>query len=301
MSALQYESLGFTDIIVRLEDGVAILTLNRAKQRNTWSISLVNELIKAFDLFNRDDRVRVVILTAEPTAPSFCSGADISRGWGGMFSEEVQHEGPHAHRDTGGLVSLAILRCRKITIVAVNGHAVGVGMTALQLPFDFRFIWGGAKLALPFVRRGVSPEAISTYLLPRLIGHSRATALMLSGATVSPDSPLLQGLYHEIHPTRDAVFPAALAFGKELAANTSQGSIAVTKGLLWRGADTPEGQFLLDSRAIQILGMSGDAEEGAKAFKERRPVNFKETLSKNLPNWFPWWTEVDVKHRKAKL
>ncbi|OBZ66231.1 putative enoyl-CoA hydratase echA12 [Grifola frondosa] len=197
-------------------------------------------------------------------------------------------------------VAMAIFRCRKITIAAVNGHAVGVGVTGLQLPCDFRFVWAGAKLAFPFVRRGIAAEATSSYLLPKLLGHARATALFLTGATVSPDSPHIAGLYHTILPMREEVFPAALAFAQELAANTSQTAVAVTKALLWRGADNIEEQHLIDSRAIKILGSSADAEEGARAFKERRPVKFTDTLS-NLAPWMPWWREIDVRHRKAKL
>ncbi|TCD60915.1 hypothetical protein EIP91_009306 [Steccherinum ochraceum] len=297
----KYSSLGFKDIIVQFEDAVAVVTLNRAQERNTWSLTLVHELVKAFDLFDRDDRVRAVVLTAEPTAPAFCSGADISKGWDLLYQDESFHEGPHAHRDTAGIVSLAILRCRKITVVAVNGNAAGVGVTALQIPFDFRFAWSDARLLMPFVHRGVAPEGVSSYLLPRLLGHSRATALFLSGAAVKPDSPLLQGFFYKSFPTREEIFPGALAFAKELAANTSQTSVAMTKALLWRGADTPEGQHLLESRTIQTLGSAADSLEGAKSFKEKRPAKFTDTLSKNLTTWMPWWHEVGTVYRKTKL
>ena len=128
----------------------------------------------------------------------------------------------------------------------------------------------------------------STYLLPRLIGHAKASALLLSGGTFSPSSPYLQGLYHEILPAREAVFPTALAFAKELAVNTSQTSVAATKALLWRGADSIEEQHILDSRALAEMVASGDSREGAFAFKERRPVQFKDTLSKSLGDWIPW-------------
>jgi enoyl-CoA hydratase/carnithine racemase len=212
------------------------------------------------------------------------------------------------HRDFGGKVSMAIFRCRKITIASVNGHAVGVGVTGFQLPFDFRFVWAGAKLALPFVRRGITAEGTrcrrplftfpllifsvtgagaSSYLLPRLIGHSKATALLLTGGTFAPDSPYVQGLYHEVLPSREAVFPAALALARELADNTSAPGIAATKALLWRGADSIEEQHLLDSRAIGELGRSADAAEGARAFKERRQVQFKDTVG-GMGDWIPW-------------
>ncbi|RDX57187.1 peroxisomal enoyl-CoA-hydratase [Lentinus brumalis] len=302
MATPDYAQQGFTAMRVELDAGVAVATLTRSKERNTFTGPLVKDLLHAFDLFDRDDRVRVVVLTAEPNAPAFCSGADLSQGWGSLFSPEVDKEGEHAHRDTGGVVSMTIFRCRKITIAAVNGHAVGVGVTGLQLPFDIRFAWAEAKLAFPFVRRGIAPEAASSYLLPKLLGHSRALSLFLTGATVSPDSPLLAGLYHSILPTREEVFPAALALAKDLAANTSQTAVAVTKALVWRGYDNIEEQHILDSRGIRILGKAGDAAEGARAFKERRLPKFSDQLSDDaLTPWMPWWREVNVHHRKAKL
>ncbi|KAI0649033.1 peroxisomal enoyl-CoA-hydratase [Trametes meyenii] len=300
MSAPNYANLGFTAIRVHLDGPVAVVTLARSKQRNTFTDALAAELVKAFDLLDKDDRVRAVVLTAEHTAPAFCSGAELSAGWEGIQDPETEKEGEHAHRDSGGQVTLSIFRCRKITIVAVNGHAVGVGITGLQLPADIRFVWGGAKLAFPFVRRGIAPEACSSYLLPRLLGHSRALSLFITGATVSPNSPLLSGLYHSILPTREEVFPAALAFAQELAANTSQTTIAVTKGLVWHGYDNIEEQHIVDSRAIRILALSPDANEGALAFKQRRPVKFTDKIERLAP-WFPWWREVNTNVRKSKL
>ncbi|KAI0052275.1 peroxisomal enoyl-CoA-hydratase [Auriscalpium vulgare] len=307
MASPNYAARGYKDIKVYLDGAVAVVTLNRAKQRNTYVHSLVVEIVDVFDLLDRDDRVRVVVFTAEHTAPAYCSGADISSSWDTLFGKEEDKEGPHvlvcpaAHRDSGGIVTMAIFRCRKITIAAVNGHAVGIGVTGLQLPFDFRFVWAGAKLALPFVRRGIAAEATSGYLLPRLIGHAKATALLLTGGTFMPDSPYLQGLYHQVLPTREEVFPAALAFAKELAANTSQTAVAVTKALLWRGGDTIEAHHLIDSRAISELARARDGNEGTRAFMERRAANFQDTLGENMGNWMPWWSEIETKYRRAKL
>jgi enoyl-CoA hydratase/carnithine racemase len=163
---------------------------------------------------------------------------------------------------------------------------------------------------------------ISTFLLPRLLGYSRAVGLLLTGGTHSPDSPLLQGLYHSTFPKREDVFPAALALARDLAANTSQTSVAWTKALLWRGADSIEGQHVLDSRALSDLASRADSAEGVMAFKERRPLRFSDVLSKDLSDFVPWvrsfpvvgalifgdmtgipyqWTELDVRQRKAKL
>ncbi|KAF5391554.1 hypothetical protein D9757_002515 [Collybiopsis confluens] len=301
MAPLDYGTLGLKALFVKSEGFVLVITINRAKQRNSFGETLPDELIQVFDLADRDDRVRVVVLTAEHTAPAYCSGADISQGWSGLFKPEEKVEGETAHRDSGGQVTLAIYKCRKLTIAAVNGHAVGVGMTALQLPFDIRFVWEGAKLAFPFVRRGINPEATSSYLLPRLLGHSRANALLLTGATLNPTSHLISSLYYEIIPKREDVFPAAFALAKELAENTSQLSVAYSKALLQHPGESIEENHLLDSRAIELLASGQDAAEGALAFKERRPPKFPDTLSKNSSPWYPWWRSMDIKHRKAKL
>ncbi|KAJ7030345.1 peroxisomal enoyl-CoA-hydratase [Mycena alexandri] len=294
MSAPDYNALGFTVIRVSLDGAVLVVLMNRSKERNTWTPDVPKQLQQVFDLADRDDRVRVVVLTAEHTAPAFCAGAELAGGWDVLWSGEEEKEGPQAHRDSGGKTSLAIYRCRKLTVVAVNGHAAGVGLTGMQLPFDFRFVWAGAKLTFPFVRRGIVPEAISSYLLPRLIGHSRASSLLLTGATFTPDSPLIAGLYHQILPTREEVFPAALAFAKELAATTSQVSVAVAKGLIQNPGNSPEENHLYDSRAMRAV-------EGVDSFKERREPRFTGTLGRDLGSWFPWWHQVNTTYRNAKL
>jgi len=301
MSPPDYSSLGFKDIVLSLDGGVAVILINRPKQRNSINNNIIKELIQAFDLCDRDDRVRAVILTAHPSAPAYCSGADISEGWDLLWEAEAEKEGDHAHRDPGGTLSVVIYKCRKITIAAVNGHAAGAGITAFQLPFDFRFVWAGAKLTFPFVRRGISAEATSTYLLPRLLGHSRASSLLLTGATVTPSSPVIRDLYHQIIATREEVFPTAKAFAEELAATTSQPSVAYTKALIQHPGDSIEENHLLDSRAIRILGRSNDAVEGVKSFKERRLPQFTDTLSSGSDAWFPWWRSLDIIHLKSKL
>ncbi|KAF5326700.1 hypothetical protein D9619_004490 [Psilocybe cf. subviscida] len=301
MSSPDYSQQGYQNIKVNLEEAVLTIVINRAKYRNTFTVSLWKDLCDIFQLCDKDDRVRVVILTAEPTAPAYCSGADISSGWDSLWDPEAEKEGEHAHRDSGGVLALIIYRCRKLTIAAVNGHAAGVGMTGLQLPFDFRFAWSGAKLTFPFVRRGIVAEATSTYLLPRLIGQSRASSLLLTGATVFPDSPHIKDLYHQILPTREEVYPAAKAFADDLAANTSQLSVAYTKGLIQHPGDSVEENHLFDSRAMRLTGNSADGAEGVRSFKERRLPKFTGTLSKDSSPWYPWWRRFDVLHRSAKL
>jgi len=157
----------------------------------------------------------------------------------------------------------------------------------MQLPFDFRFIWSGAKVTFPFVARGISAEAVSTYMLPRLIGASRASSILLTGATLPATSPLFSGLYHETLPTRQEVYPAALAFAKGLAVTTSPASVAWTKALLQHPGDSAEENHLLDSPAIRILGKGNDATEGVKAFFEKRNPKFDNSL-KILDGHVPW-------------
>ncbi|TEB34549.1 peroxisomal enoyl-CoA-hydratase [Coprinellus micaceus] len=287
MSLPDYAALsnGFKAILLNVDGAVLTATVNRAKYYNTFTEDVQHELIQVFGVADKDDGIRVVILTAEHTAPAFCSGADISKGWDRLWDPEAEKEGEHAHRDGGGQLTLAVLNCRKITIVAVNGHAAGVGMTAMQLPFDFRFVWEGAKLSFPFVRRGIVPEGkskLQPYLLPKLIGLSRANSLVLGGETLKPTSPLISLLYHRILPTREEVYPAAKAFAQDLAENTAQVSVAYAKGLLHHPGDSPEENHLLDSRAMKLLAGSHDGAEGVKAFLEKRKPKLTDTLSKEF-------------------
>ncbi|PFH47946.1 hypothetical protein AMATHDRAFT_76956 [Amanita thiersii Skay4041] len=301
MSLPDYAALGFTDILVTLDDPIATVLINRAKHYNTFSDKLCTECIQVFDLFDKDDRVRVVILTADPTAPVFCAGADITSGWDRLCHPDASTEGHQVHRDPGGQLTLAIYKCRKITIAAVNGHAAGVGMTALQLPFDLRFVWEGARLTFPFVRRGINPEAASTYLLPRLLGHSRAASLLLTGSTFPATSPIISALYHQLLPIRDQVYPAAKALAHELASTTSQAAIAYTKSLLQHPGKSVEENHLLDSHVFSILVHQSDPKEGALAFREKRAPRFKDTLSTISVPWTSWWRKLDLKHAKSRL
>ncbi|KAH8814569.1 peroxisomal enoyl-CoA-hydratase [Flagelloscypha sp. PMI_526] len=296
MAEVDFASLKLEDTLVSFSDGILVITINRAKQFNTFGQKLIQELIQLFSLADKDDRVRVVILTADPKAPAYCAGADISGGWDSIANNPKSKNNAAAHRDEGGQVAMAIYHCRKITIAAVNGSAAGVGVTGLQLPFDFRFVWSGAKISLPFVRRGIAPEATSAYLLPRLIGHSKAAAIFLSGGTFKADSPVIKDLYFASYPSREEVLPAALAFAKELAVNASQPSITYAKGLLHHPGDSVEESHLYDSRIIKMLSASRDAKEGAMAFMKRREPKFQDTNSENLNlDFYPWWSTTDVK------
>ncbi|KAJ3809458.1 peroxisomal enoyl-CoA-hydratase [Lentinula aff. lateritia] len=292
-----FDHLGLTDVTAKLEDGILIVTLNRSRKLNSFSEKMSVDLVRVFQFGDQDDRVRVIVLSADPSAPAFCAGVSIAcrtiRSLVVLIELEVEH------RDPGGQVAMAIYNNRKITIVAVNGHASGAGLTALQLPFDFRFIWSGSKITMPFVRLGIAPESTSTYLLSRLIGEARAAAVLFSGAVMQPDSPVISNLYYQVFPNRTDVLPAALILARNISTNSSQASISYSKGLLHHPGASIEEHHLLDSRAMKILGSSNDAAEGAKAFMQRRKPNFPDTLTKSLSPWYPWWKITDVRHPKS--
>ncbi|KAJ3888319.1 peroxisomal enoyl-CoA-hydratase [Lentinula edodes] len=301
-----FDHLGLTDVTAKLEDSILIVTLNRSRKLNSFSEKMSVDLVRLFQFGDQDDRVRVIVLTADPSAPAFCAGADMEEVARGSSLLGRKEDSETEHRDPGGQVAMAIYNNRKITIVAVNGHAhgtksskSGAGLTALQLPFDFRFIWSGSKITMPFVRLGIAPESTSTYLLSRLIGEARAAAVLFSGAVMQPDSPVISNLYYQVFPNRTDVLPAALILARNISTNSSQTSISYSKGLLHHPGASIEEHHLLDSRAMKILGSGNDAAEGAKAFMQRRKPNFPDTLTKSLSPWYPWWKTTDVRHPKS--
>ncbi|KAJ4477370.1 peroxisomal enoyl-CoA-hydratase [Lentinula aciculospora] len=296
-----FDALGLTDVTAKLEDSILIVTLNRSHKMNSFSEKMGVDLVRIFQFGDQDDRVRVIVLTADPASPAFCAGVDMEEVTRGSSLLGRKEDTEIGHRDPGGQVAMAIYNNRKITIVAVNGHASGIGLTALQFPFDFRFIWSGSKLTIPFVRLGIAPESTSTYLLSRLIGESRAAAVLFSGAVMQPDSPFLSSLYYEVLPQRTDVLPSAIVLAKTISVNFSQTSIAYSKGLLHHAGTSIEENHLLDSRVIKLLGTSRDAAEGAKAFMQRRKPKFSDTLTRSLSPWYPWWKITDVRHPKSKL
>ncbi|KAF7422883.1 hypothetical protein PC9H_011047 [Pleurotus ostreatus] len=300
MSDIDYNSLDLSFIQVSFDDGILVI-VNKVNARNTFVASLIPELVQALEYADKDDRVRVVIFTADHTAPAYCSGANLSDAWhwNGIDPDTIAD---HDYRDAAGQVSLAVLRCRKITIAAINGNAVGAGATALQLPFDFRVAWGGAKIAFPFASRAVSPEGATSFLLPRLLGYSAATALLLSGQIFLPTHPLLNRLYFTILPKREDVLPAALTFARELASSTSAPSIVATKALLLHAPSSAEDAHIIESYLFKkmITGNRHDLVEGTQSFKERRSAVFTDTVD-HMKEWAPWWTSLNEAPRAAKL
>jgi enoyl-CoA hydratase/carnithine racemase len=255
------------------------------------------ELVDALDRADADDEVRVVVVTGR--GRGFCAGADLSSG-SGTFDHESTAAGAAGgaaaagggqHRDEGGLVSLRVFEMTKPVIAAINGPAVGIGIT-MTLPMDVRFAAAGAKIGFVFARRGIVPEAASSWFLPRLVGISRAMEWAATGRVFPAEEGLEAGLFRAVLPAEE-VLPAAYALAREIADNTSATSVALTRALMWRmlGADHPMEAHKIDSRAIDALGRGADAREGVLSFLQKRPARFTARPSTDMPDFYPWWPD----------
>lgn len=280
----------FETLRYAVEDGVATISLHRPDQLNAFTAQMMHELIAAFDATDADDNVRAVIVTGSGRA--FCAGADLSGGSSTFDFEKRYGASPDtAHRDGGGRVSLRIFRSLKPVIAAVNGAAVGVGVT-MQLPMDIRLASTDAKFGFVFARRGITPEAASSWFLSRVVGISTALEWCYTGRVFSAQEAHERGLVRSLHAPED-LLPAAQALAREIAANAAPVSVAISRQLIWRmaGASHPMEAHKLDSRAIQSRGRSADVKEGVSAFLEKRPAAFPETVSQDLPDFFDWTSE----------
>jgi enoyl-CoA hydratase/carnithine racemase len=289
----------FETLKLEIEDGVGLLTLSRPDKLNAFNTQMLKDLIAAFDQTDADDAVRAVIVTGEGRA--FCAGADLSAGAttfdyaarGGEDRAARTVEG--VQRDGGGLVSLRIYRSLKPVIAAVNGAAVGVGVT-MQLPMDIRLASTDARFGFVFARRGMNPEAASSWFLPRLVGVQTALEWCYTGRVFPAQEALDRGLVRSLHAP-DELLPAARALAREIADNTAPVSIALTRQLIWRmaGAAHPMEAHRADSRGIQARGASADAREGVTSFLEKRPAAFPNKVSGDLPDIWPDWNEPDFR------
>jgi enoyl-CoA hydratase/carnithine racemase len=265
---------------------VILLTLNRPSKNNAFTWIMGSELEKAFDLLSSDTRVKVIVVTG--AGKMFCAGADLESGTGFAARGETSR----THRDGGGRVALAIHRCTKPVIAAVNGSAVGVGVT-MTLPMAIRVVSEKAKLGLVFARRGIVMEATSSYFLPRLIGMSRAMHLVTTGAVYPATDPLWRELFSEILPP-EKVLPRALELADDIANNTSNVSTALMRDLMWRNPGSPEETHLLDSKVLLELYNGKDQKEGVESFLQKRPVRFQGNMKDNAPAVWPWWVPTDT-------
>jgi enoyl-CoA hydratase/carnithine racemase len=275
----------FEEIRTEQAEGVLTITLNRPERLNAFTETMRRELIAAFDLADADDEVRAVVVTGE--GRGFCAGADLAKG-GETFDwkERQAADGWDVPRDGGGQVSLRIYECTKPVIAAINGPAVGVGIT-MTLPMDIRLAAEGAKIGFVFARRGIVPEACSSWFLPRIVGISQAMEWVATGRVFDAGEAHAGGLVRSVHPP-DELLPAAYAIAREIADNTAPVSVALGRQLLWRmlGADHPLVAHRADSKAMYARGQSADAREGVQSFLDKRPAVFPDRVSGGLPEIF---------------
>lgn len=283
----------FTQICYDVEDGIATITLNRPDKMNAFTNRMMNEMISAFDAIDADDAVRAVIVTGHGER-AFCAGADLTPEDGKQIfasGETVDDLSDSRVRDGGGLLTLRIYQCKKPVIAAVNGAAVGVGVT-MQLPMDIRLASDTARFGFVFARRGIVPEAASSWFLPRLVGMQQAMEWCYTGRIFDAQEALAGGLVRSVHPA-DQLLAEARKLAREIADNTAPVSIALTRHMLWRNSAMPHPMdaHRVDSRAIYRRSRSGDAKEGISSFLEKRAPAYPDKVSADMPDFFPWWEE----------
>ena len=278
-----YEALPFQHIRVhhvprgeKSPTPVILIELYRPGKHNAFTDTMADELETAFDLLSLDPRVKTIVVTGH--GKMFCAGADLDAGKGLIYASDT----PRTHRDGGGRVALAVHRCRKPVVAAINGSAVGVGIT-MTLPMSIRVVSERAKIGFVFARRGIVMEAASSFFLPRLIGLSRAMHLVTTGAVYPATDPLLRELFGEVVPP-ERVLPRALEIAAEVAASTSGVSTALMRDLMWRGPGTAEGTHLLDSKILLELFEGRDKKEGVESFLAKRSPVFEGDMERDAPS-----------------
>lgn len=296
--------MAYQTILYDVADQILTITLNRPDKLNAYTPTMQAELIAAFDAADADDNVRAIIVTG--AGRGFCAGADLSSG-ADTFDRDAR-KGPVKRladgsvdysddkvRDGGGQVTLRIFKCLKPVIAAVNGPAVGIGAT-MQLAMDIRIASENARFGFVFSQRGIVPEAASSWFLPRLVGISQALEWCFSGR-VFPAAEALKGrLVSQVVPP-DELLPTARALARTFIDKTAPVSVALIRQMMWRmmGADDPMEAHKIDSRGIYARGRSEDVKEGVVAFLEKRPADFRNKVSTNMPDYFPWWDEREYK------
>ncbi|MCO5129588.1 MAG: crotonase/enoyl-CoA hydratase family protein [Xanthobacteraceae bacterium] len=296
--------MAYKTIKYDVADQILTITLNRPDKLNAFNMTMMTELIDAFDKADADDGVRAIIVTGE--GRGFCAGADLSSG-GDTFDRDAKR-GPAKRtasgavdysdpgiRDGGGQVTLRIFKCLKPVIGAINGPAVGIGVT-MQLPMDIRIASDNARFGFVFSQRGIVPEAASSWFLPRLVGISQALEWCYSGRVFPAQEALAGGLVSRVVPPEQLI-PAARELARSFIDKTAPVSIALIRQQMWRlmGADDPMEAHKVDSRGIYARGRSNDVKEGVMSFLEKRPAQFKDKVSADMPDYFPWWTEREYK------
>ena len=284
--------MGYSQIKLDVSERIATITLDRPEKMNAFTRVMMDELIDALDRTDGDDAVRAVIVTGSGQR-AFCAGADLTPESGQVFSDPtpVGDLSDERVRDGGGRLTLRMFQSQKPLISACNGAAVGVGAT-MQLPMDMRLASDNARFGFVFARRGITPEAASSWFLPRIVGINTALEWCMTGRIFDAQEALRGGLVRSVHPQGELI-DAARALAREIADNTSAVSVAMTRAMLWRLSATehPMMAHRIDSRAIYRLSKGADAKEGVQSFLEKRPAAFPATVSGDMPDFYPWWEE----------
>ena len=281
----------FETLRTETKENSLIIYLSREEKMNAFTLTMQQELVAALDEAENMDEIKSIIFTGDGKA--YCAGADLSSGGDTFDNRKGREKTNNVVRDSGGLLTLRLFKSKKPLIAAVNGAAVGIGATML-LPMDFRICSEDARFGFVFARRGIVPEAASSWFLPRLVGITKALELCYSGKIISAKEAKDINLVSEVLP-KEQLLDKALAVANEFTAESSQISIALTRQMMWRmlGADDPMEAHKIDSRGVFELGQSGEAIEGVKSFLEKRPPSFPGKVSKDMPRFYPWWDEKE--------
>jgi enoyl-CoA hydratase/carnithine racemase len=285
--------MSYTQIKYEIDGPVATITLHRPEKMNAFTRTMMDEIIDAIDETDGDDRVRAVVFTGHGER-AFCAGADLTpEGGGHVFSDPqpVSDLSDERVRDGGGRLTLRLFNSKKPLISACNGVAVGVGAT-MQLPMDIRLASENARYGFVFARRGITPEAASSWFLPRLVGMQTALEWCMTGRIFDANEAFDRGLVRSVHAP-NTLLNTAYELAHEIADNTSAVSVAMTRAMLWRlsAAEHPMMAHRVDSRAIYRLSRSADARDGVQSFLEKRPARYPDTVSGEMPDFYPWWDE----------
>lgn len=296
--------MNFKTILYEVDDGILTITLNRPSKLNAFTPVMMEEILEAFDSADRDDAVRAIIVTG--AGRGFCAGVDLSSGANAFDFDKrpdkvalgspvlsngtVDYSHP-AVRDNGGRVTLRIFASLKPVIGAINGPAVGVGFTMI-LPMDVRLASHEARFGAPFARRGIVPEAGSTWFLPRIVGISRAMEWCTAGNLFDTTEALEHGLIRSILKPQ-ALLPQARTLAHQMTKHSAPVSVALTRQLLWRGltVSEPFDAHRIESRGVYVRGRTQDAKEGMASFLEKRPAKFPDRVSDDMPDFYPWWSD----------
>ena len=277
----------FEQILYEVDDRIATITLNRPDKLNAWTIVMMGELIKAFDMADKDDDVLAIIMTG--AGRGYCAGADLDPN--NIPTRHKDVKPGEVPRDTAGKFTLKVYDAKKPVIAAINGPAVGVGVT-MTLPMDIRIASDTARFGFVFNRRGMVPEGCSTWFLPRILGFSRAAEWMLTGRVFSAQEALEGGLISKILPP-EKLLPTAREMALEIVDNNSIISTALTRQMMWSMlcADHPMEAHKIESKCLHYMSQSRDFMEGVESFLQKRPPKFAMRPSKDMPDFYPWWID----------